>query len=197
MDELVRRYPEGVKLVFKNYPLSMHPHAEVAAKAVIAARSQGKFWKLHEALFDPKLGELDPKAILRVAAAVGLDVKKLEADMASKAVLDVLAAEKAEAAALGLQGTPLVFINGREYDLGHFKLVSEGETGAVAAEDIDDWITLELKLNKGAPTKGPPQPAPSAHPASSVPVPAEPAPSASVPTRVESLRPAPAASAAP
>jgi len=170
MDDLLRRYPDSVKLVFKNYPLSMHPNAEVAARAVIAARSQGKFWKLHEALFNPRLGTVDAKTIQRVAGEVGLDVKQLEADMASKEVADILAAEKEEAAKLGLKGTPLVYVNGREYDLGHFQLVAEGDGRTVAAEDIDDWIQLELKLRTGKASK--PQDAAPKATASAAPPPA-------------------------
>lgn len=158
MDELLKRYPGSIKMVFKNYPLSMHPNAEIAAKAVIAAGNQGKFWKLHEALFSPALTVVDKTTILQTAETVGLDVKLLQKDMESEAVAKTLAAEKEEATKLGLRGTPLLFINGREYLLETFKLVEAVGERVVPAEDVLDWISLELKLMSGVDAK---QPAPA------------------------------------
>ena len=50
--KLVEQYPENVRLVFKNYPLSSHEHSEIAARAAVAAGKQGKFWEMHDTLFE-------------------------------------------------------------------------------------------------------------------------------------------------
>src|SRR5262249_9023002 len=51
LDELVQKYPTQVRLVFKYYPLSAHPHGEISARAALAASAQGKFWPMHHLLF--------------------------------------------------------------------------------------------------------------------------------------------------
>src|SRR5258708_11377561 len=75
-------YPKDVKLVYKQFPLSMHPHARLAAAASLAAQAQGKFWPMHDKLF-AHFRELTKENILVWAAELGLDAKKLVADLHS------------------------------------------------------------------------------------------------------------------
>ena len=51
VDIVMAAYPKDMKLIYKQFPLSMHPHAEFAAEASLAAREQGKFWEMYEVLF--------------------------------------------------------------------------------------------------------------------------------------------------
>ena len=51
VDIVMAAYPKDVKLIYKQFPLSMHPHAELAAEASLAAREQGKFWEMYDVLF--------------------------------------------------------------------------------------------------------------------------------------------------
>ena len=51
VDTIMAAYPKDVKLIYKQFPLSMHPHAELAAEASLAAREQGKFWEMYDVLF--------------------------------------------------------------------------------------------------------------------------------------------------
>jgi thiol-disulfide isomerase/thioredoxin len=161
LDNLMKRYHGKVKLVFKNYPLPAHTHAEAAARAVLAARNQGKFWKMHAALFDAAQTNFDKPALLEVAKRLELDVKQFEADMKSDEVTEALEKEKAQAQELGLRGTPMIYINGRKFDLEQFDL----------REDLGPWIDLELEAAGQKPVTGGAAPAPSAS-ASAAPAPA-------------------------
>src|SRR5438552_3146929 len=70
--ELQRRMGRKLRLVFRNFPLAeLHPHARHAAEAAEAAAAQGKFWEMHDALFEhqTRLADTD---LLRYAAALGL-----------------------------------------------------------------------------------------------------------------------------
>jgi protein-disulfide isomerase len=147
LDDLVKAYPGGVRLVFKHYPLAMHKHAEKAARAAVAADRQGKFWEMHHLLFE-NAPNLDPPALGRLAQKAGLEPAKFQSDMDGEATAQVLERDKKQADALGLHSTPMIFINGRQFDLEHFKL----------DEDLKDWIELELEVVG----KKPAAPAPAA-----------------------------------
>lgn len=102
------------KLVFKHFPLShAHPFAEAAAHAAEAAHLQGKFWEMHDELFDHQ-NALAPEDLERYAAQIGLDVEQWKADMASDEVKQKVARDRADGEKLAIGGTPTVFINGRE-----------------------------------------------------------------------------------
>jgi protein-disulfide isomerase len=202
LDKLVKEYPGKIRLVFKNYPLSMHPHSEDAARAAMAAGKQGKFWEMHHALFQNQAKGLDKQEIERLARGVGLDMKKFKADWESEAIADRVSKDRKQGDKMELDGTPLIFIDGRRFNLEQFDL----------GEDLTDWIKLEVQLKTGAaaepvpvkedwpmPSEGEGEageaPAPSASiaaPPASVPAPpsAKPAPSAKPP-------PAPAPAKAP
>jgi protein-disulfide isomerase len=118
----------------------MHEHGEPAARAVVAAAKQGKFWEMHHALFQNQK-TLDEAGLNKIAKGLGLDVKQFDEDRRSEAVADAVAKDKKEGEALGLQGTPAIFINGRAFELEQFDLT----------EDLTDWIALEIELRTGKP----------------------------------------------
>lgn len=139
LEKLLAKYPSHVRLVFKNYPLSTHKHAEKAARAALAAGRQGKFWEMHGKLFEMQPNPPDAPALDKLAKELGLDMKKFAEDLASEAIADEVARDRKHADALDLASTPLLFINGRHYDLDYFDF----------AEDFSDWIALELELVTG------------------------------------------------
>ena len=155
IDATVEKFPSKVRFVFKNYPLSMHSHAEPAARAAIAAAVQGKFWEMHHKLF--KASSLEVPDLERIARELGLGVDKLKTDMASDATTQRIEKDKKAAEAVGFGGTPLIFINGREFH----------GSGDFAA-DLEDWIRLELEL------AGDPAPPAAPKPSSSVAAPSKP-----------------------
>lgn len=150
IESMVDRFPGKVRFYFKVYPLSIHPHAEAASKAAFAAMNQDKFWEMHHKLFD-KAPALENADIEKYAKEIGLDVAKFKADLDTPAVSARVARDKKQGDQAGLQGTPLIFINGREFAGGNdFQ------------SDLEEWIRLELELQGETDTK--PRPLPSAAP---------------------------------
>jgi protein-disulfide isomerase len=135
LDELVRRYPTQVRLVFKFYPLQAHAHGEVAARAAVAALNQGHFWEMHHMLFENQ-EHLEPSDLEKYAKALNLDLGKFRSDFGSKEVGERLERDKKQADELGLDGTPFLFINGRYVNL----------TLLATQDDVSDWVKLDIEL---------------------------------------------------
>ena len=139
LKKVVDKYPGQVQLVFKHYPLSSHQHSETAARAAVAAQRQGKFWPLQQAMFESQKSGLDETNIRKLARDAGLDLKSFESDIASEATADSVARDRKQADELGLEGTPMIYINGRYFSLEHFDL----------RQDLEPWVALEIELVTG------------------------------------------------
>ncbi|MFN3201481.1 MAG: thioredoxin domain-containing protein [Bradymonadia bacterium] len=112
VEEVAKKYPGKVKVVFRDYPLGFHPQAVPAAVAARCAGKQGKFWAAYDALFALD-AELPEGAIEKALAEIkGLDMKALKACQASDEIKDAVAADAAVGSAAGVEGTPAFFING-------------------------------------------------------------------------------------
>ncbi len=140
LHRLVQKYPHDVRLVFKHFPISAHPHADFAARAAVAAHEQGKFWKFHESLFAHQAVGLDESRIRQLAREAGVDMTVFEQSVASAGTKARVLADREQAQRLGARGTPTVFINGRFFDSTHFSL----------AQDLEGWIRTELDLTTPA-----------------------------------------------
>lgn len=158
---VLKSYPETVRLVFKHFPLSAHENAELAARSAVAADKQGKFWQMHDALFDHG-APLKRSTIDKLAKSVGLDMKKFEADVESEATADTVARDRKQGDALDLHGTPTLFIDGRRFVYTDFQ------------PDLNEWIELEFELKTGQKPKKTPPSSPAA-PGSSEAAPGKPA----------------------
>lgn len=133
LDALVAAHPADVRLVYKFYPLTtVHPNAEGSARAAIAAGAQGKFWEMHDVLFKNQ-EHLDEPSIEGYAQELGLDVKKLVADMRAAETTDRLARDMQEVTALNVDHTPTLYINGRYAELPN---------------DLEEWVRVELGVAK-------------------------------------------------
>ena len=78
---ILKAYPSQVRLIFKQFPLGeMHPNADFAAAAAVAAQKQGKFWAMHDAMFANRT-DLSRNNIFAMAQQNGLDVKRFAADL--------------------------------------------------------------------------------------------------------------------
>jgi protein-disulfide isomerase len=93
-------------------PLSMHSKAQAAHEAAEAANQQGKFWEMHDLIFENQR-EMSPENYLRYATELGLDVEKFKSDLTSKDVKTRIEDDLKMAVSLGVTGTPSFFINGR------------------------------------------------------------------------------------
>ena len=112
VDQVLQAYPKDVNFVYKNYPLPMHPNAEPAARASLAAGKQGKFWEMHDEMFKNSR-DLSPQGIRGTAEKIGLDLNKFEADMRSDEIKQQVQRETREGQNAMARGTPSFFINGK------------------------------------------------------------------------------------
>lgn len=101
-----------VRVAWKSMPLPFHPHAEPAARAALAAAKQGRFWEMHDRLF-ANARALTDADLESHAAAIGLDLARFRADLSSASISEQVARDRQQAAALGVTGTPTLFINGK------------------------------------------------------------------------------------
>lgn len=112
LQQILDTFKDDVRIVFKNLPLDFHDRAEPAARAALAAGEQGKFWEFHDLAFQNQRSLTDEN-FTAWATQLGLDVAKFQADYASDAIKQRVAADAAIASALGVRGTPNFFINGK------------------------------------------------------------------------------------
>jgi protein-disulfide isomerase len=114
LDQVAKEYPDDVKIIFKHLPLSIHSKAPKAHAASEAANAQGKFWEMHDLIFANQR-DLSEERYIEYAGTIGLDVDRFEIDMASPEIKKRVDADSAEAARLGITGTPGFLINGRYF----------------------------------------------------------------------------------
>jgi protein-disulfide isomerase len=112
LEQVLEKYPEGVKVVFKNFPLRNHKFAGKAAIAALAADKQGKFWEFHDLLFE-NYNRLSDEKIKEIAEKLGLDMEKFEKEQKDPQILKKINRDMSEGQRAGVRGTPTVFANGR------------------------------------------------------------------------------------
>lgn len=104
------------RLCFLHYPLPNHQHSSSAAQATVFAHKHGKFWELHDKIFENQQ-RLNSDVIKNLVAQVGLDPQELVKAVQSDELSKVVDRHKAEGQRLGIQGTPSIFVNGRKLEL--------------------------------------------------------------------------------
>lgn len=117
--KIEQQYGSRVRIIFREFPLvPTHQHALAAARAAEAAGMQGKFWEMHHMLFETQRSwhdAFDVRPIFeQYALRIGLNLEKYRSDLASQTVERRIFLDGKRAHALGVQGTPTVFLNGRE-----------------------------------------------------------------------------------
>lgn len=104
-------YGNDIAFVFKHFPLrQIHVNAQKAAEASECANDQGKFWEMHDKLFENQ-SQLDRQSISRYAESIGLDMKKFNACLDSGAKAGIVQKEYQEGISRGVKGTPTFFVN--------------------------------------------------------------------------------------
>ncbi len=112
-------YGDRIQIVYRQYPIpSLHPNAFKAAEASLCANDQGKFWALHDAMFEDqaKLSVSDLKATAR---KLGMDGKKFDNCLDSGRYVEQVQNDQKEAQRIGVNGTPTLFLNGVMVDGGY------------------------------------------------------------------------------
>ena len=105
-----------LRFVFRNFPLSeAHPHAQIAAQAAEAAGAQGRFWEMHDTIFEHQ-DALEVKDLLGYAASLGLDADQIARDLEAGTYVKRVRDDFRSGVKSGVNGTPTFFVNGVRYD---------------------------------------------------------------------------------
>ncbi len=109
---IIQEYVENgtAKLIFKHFPLPSHPYAQKAAEATECAGDQGKFWEMHDKLFENPNNLFVP-ALKNYAEELGLDAEQFNSCLDSGVMADRVNRDKEEAQRMGVSSTPMFFIN--------------------------------------------------------------------------------------
>jgi protein-disulfide isomerase len=107
---------DQLRFVFRHFPLTqIHPHAESAAEASEAANAQGKFWEMHDVLFENQ-PRLDPPHLAIFAEELGLDLKRFGRELEDGIHRERVRGDFLSGVRSGVNGTPAFFINDVRYD---------------------------------------------------------------------------------
>jgi len=113
---LQKKLGKKLRFVFRNFPLTQaHPYALIAAEAAEAAALQGKFWEMHDLLYERQTS-LEPNILPSWAEKIGLDLEKFETDIKQGVVEKRLQEDRQSGIRSGVNGTPTFYINGTRYD---------------------------------------------------------------------------------
>jgi protein-disulfide isomerase len=105
-----------LRFVFRNFPITTsHPHAEQAAEAAEAAAAQGRFWQMHDYLYEHQR-HLEPDDLRAYAGELGLDVDRFEDELAQHAHAERVRDDFMSGVRSGVNGTPTFYINGARHD---------------------------------------------------------------------------------
>ena len=119
LEEMHKEFGDRLRITFREFPLvPTHQHALAAASAAEAAGMQGKFWEMHDLLYERQKDwkkEFNVRPIFEgYAKEIGIDVTRYQRDVASDGVANRITRDGVRGRSLGVQGTPTVFLNGRE-----------------------------------------------------------------------------------
>jgi len=145
LKHLQEAFPDKMKLSFRDYPLPMHRQAPKAAEAAFCAGEQGKYWEMHDKLFDNQT-RLDANDLVRYATETGVDTPRFQSCLESGRGAVEWQADFRDGSRVGVSATPTIFINGRMF------------TGVQPYETLSAVVKEELAA-AASPGSDPPRPA--------------------------------------
>jgi protein-disulfide isomerase len=110
LDQVFEKNRGKVKLVFKNFPLNSHQFARRAAAAALAAGKQGKFWEMHDRLFQ-NYNRLNEQVLLEQAQQLGLNMEVFQKDMNDPQIVQAINQDYQDGMKAGVRGTPAIYVN--------------------------------------------------------------------------------------
>ena len=114
---MLKHFKHRIKFAYRHFPIvTAHPHAELAAEAAEAAGAQGKFWQMHDRLFENQQ-HLKAKALHQYAEAIELDLARFDADLADHIYLQRVQEHLTSGRASGVRTTPGFFVDGKVVDI--------------------------------------------------------------------------------
>jgi len=151
MKNVLATMGDDLRFVFRHMPLTqIHPMAQPAAEAAEAAGAQGKFWPMHDLIYENQ-DLLSPALLLRLGQRLGLDMQRFTDDVASHRFLAKVKEDFMGAVRSGSAGTPSFFIDGEPYE------------GAFDDESLIDALRFAARGRAAHATKAPHAPRPRAH----------------------------------
>ena len=136
LKQIEKKYGDKVQIVYRQFPLSIHPFAAKAAEASLCANEDGKFWEMHDAMFQDQQ-KLSVSDLKQTARRVGIDGKKFDSCLDAGRYVEQVHDDQKEALRLGVNGTPAMYINGVPV-----------EGGAVPFTKLESLIEIELARAK-------------------------------------------------
>jgi len=113
---LQEAFPKDLRLIFRNFPLTQsHPYALAAAETAEAAALQGKFWEMHDLLYE-RQDLLEPGILASWAQVVDLDLEEFKSALEDGEIVKRIKEDRMSGIKSGVNGTPTFFINGVRYD---------------------------------------------------------------------------------
>ncbi|MFC3161248.1 Protein-disulfide isomerase [Chryseobacterium arachidis] len=123
LKELMKEFGSQVKFVFRNFPLSeMHQYARPAAIAAEAANLQGKFWEMHDAIYENQ-GSLNELFLFELAEKIGLNISQFKEDIQKTELEEKVDSDLESGIVSGVNGTPSFFVNGNKFNGGAQDLI--------------------------------------------------------------------------
>ncbi len=137
LTQVKKKFGDKVLIVYRQYPIpSLHPNAFKAAEASLCANEQGKFWEIHDVMFEDQ-NKLAVSDLKQTARKLGMDGKKFDACLDSGRYVEQIQNDQRDGQRAGVNGTPAFFING---------VVVDG--GSVPFSVLEAKIEKELQRNK-------------------------------------------------
>jgi protein-disulfide isomerase len=118
IQQIEEDFGNQIRFVFRNFPLTqVHPYAAIAAYAAEAAGLQGKYWEMHNLIYENQR-QLDGDFLYRLANKIGLNRNQFEQDMQGETVQEKVNADFESGMRSGVNGTPTFFVNAQKFDGG-------------------------------------------------------------------------------
>jgi protein-disulfide isomerase len=131
LETIRAKYQERLAIVFRHYPLNMHPHAEAAAEAAEEAAQAGKFWQMYDELFRHQKALTDPD-LAAYGEAIGVPGEKIASAVEQRSYRARIERDQRSGDESGVEGTPALYLNGFAYG------------GDVSAEALEETIERAL-----------------------------------------------------
>lgn len=134
--QLQQHFGDQLRFVFRNFPLEMHPYAQHAAEAAEFAAAHGKFWEMHDLLFENQ-ANLKDASLLKLAVSLRLSSDHLKHALHDGTYATRVKADLDTGIAANVEGTPAFYINGHRHD------------GSYDLESMVEAIKRHTKLKSG------------------------------------------------
>ena len=126
LEQLLHEFPNDVRVIYRHFPLtSIHDNAMLAAQATEAAAIQGKFWDMHDVLFNTQqqwsIEENPQEYFTKLANSIGLNTEQFTTDITSQVVENAVKEDTKEAEKMKLPGTPSFFLNGQKISFNSYE----------------------------------------------------------------------------